>query len=90
MSTPASASAPDRRERIRHFIITEILESPDEPLADDAQLISDGVMNSLSTLKLVSFIEESFGVELAAHEISVEYLDSIDQIVAFLDEKLGN
>lgn len=75
------------KDRIRHFIRTEILEAPDEPLADDAPLISDGLMNSLSTLKLVSYLEESFDIQLAAHEISVDYLDSVEQITDFVEEK---
>lgn len=82
-----SEPTPEPSDRIRQFILTEILETPDADLPDDALLISDGVMNSLSTLKLVSFLEESFGIELAAHEISVEFLDSIGQITEFVAEK---
>ena len=80
-------SSPDPKEAIRDFILTEVLETPDGDLADDAPLISDGLMNSLSTLKLVSFLEETFGIELAAHEISVKYLDSVGDIARFVEEK---
>ena len=87
MQTQAAESGSNLRDQVREFIRTEILESADEPLSDDTPLISDGYMNSLSTLKLVSFLEENFDVQLAAHEISVEYLDTIDLIVATVEEK---
>lgn len=87
MQTPANDADTNPKDRIRQFILTEILDAPDEALDDDAPLISDGLMNSLSTLKLVSFLEETFGIQLAAHEISVDYLDSIDQIAGFVEEK---
>ena len=90
MQTESIDSEANPRDRIRHFIRTEILESPDEVIEDDTPLISDGYMNSLSTLKVVSFLEETFDVQLAAHEISVDYLDSINQIVATVEEKLGS
>ncbi|MCB1233059.1 MAG: acyl carrier protein [Verrucomicrobiae bacterium] len=89
MDAQATSSDSDPKARIRDFIRTEILESPDEALDDSTPLISDGIMNSLSTLKLVSFLEESFDIQLAAHEISVEYLDSVDQIAEFVAEKQG-
>ncbi len=89
MQAQATDSGSSLRERVREFIRTEILDSPDEPLEDSTPLISDGYMNSLSTLKLVSFLEENFDVQLAAHEVSVEYLDTIDQIVATVEEKRG-
>lgn len=79
--------ATDPKKAIRQFILNEVLETPDGDLADDASLISDGLMNSLSTLKLVSFLEETFGIELAAHEISVKYLDSVNDITNFVAEK---
>lgn len=90
MQTESTDSEANPRDRVRHFIRTEILESPDEIIEDDTPLISDGYMNSLSTLKVVSFLEETFDVQLAAHEISVDYLDSINQIVATVEEKLGS
>ena len=43
-------------------------------------LITDGILDSISTVQLVSFLEERFGVEFQAHEMNVDYLNSISQI----------
>jgi acyl carrier protein len=76
--------------RIRSFLLSEIIDPADvaENTAE-MPLISSGLMNSLSTLKLVAFLEETFGVELAAHEIGVDYLDTLADITRFVESKLG-
>lgn len=83
-------TASEIQDRVRTYLHTEILDPGQASgLADDASLIASGLMNSLSTLKLVAFLEEAFGVELAAHEISVDCLDSVDAIAALVAEKLA-
>jgi len=66
---------------VKTFILKEFLpgEDPDE-LAATTPLITGGIIDSVSTLKLVGFIEERFGVELAAHEVDAEKLDTLELI----------
>jgi acyl carrier protein len=80
------------KEEIRQFILTEFLpgEKPAN-LRDDTPLRTSGVLDSVATLRLVTFVEERFGVQVEAHEASVENFDSIDAIAAFiLSKKAGN
>ncbi len=78
------------QDRVRAYLRTEILDPGQaDDLADDSSLIASGLMNSLSTLKLVAFLEETYGIELAAHEISVDCLDSVEAIAALVAEKLS-
>ncbi len=37
----------------------------------------------MSTLALVSFVEENFGVTLEAHEAGIEFFDGIEDVAAF-------
>jgi acyl carrier protein len=66
---------------IRDYILREFLpgEDPDE-LKPTTALITGGILDSISTLKLVVFLEEHFGISIEAYEAGVEHLDSIDQI----------
>jgi acyl carrier protein len=68
----------DIRKTVHDYILSEFLpgESPDE-LKDDTPLITGGVLDSISTLKLVSFLEDRFGITIEAHEAGVENLDSV-------------
>jgi acyl carrier protein len=70
--------AEDISSTLRKFILKEFLpgEDPGE-LTDTTPLITGGILDSIATLKLVMFIEESFGITLRAHETDPDYLDTI-------------
>ena len=76
------------REDIKEFILTEFLpgENP-HALTDSTPLITEGILDSLATLKLVSFLEERFGIKIKAHETDVEHLNDIASIVNLVRSK---
>jgi acyl carrier protein len=78
----------DTGQTIRDFIITKYLpgELP-ENLKDDTPLRSSGILNSLATLALISFIEDRFGIEVQAHETDIDNFDKLEDIVAFVERK---
>lgn len=74
------------KNKVREFILEESPDSADD-LTETSPLISSGVLNSLATLRLVSFLEENFGVELAAHEVGVDNMDTIADIASLVESK---
>jgi acyl carrier protein len=75
---------------VKDFILREFLpgEDPNE-LQEDTPLITGGILDSIATLKLVSFLEEQFGISVAAHEASVDYLNTIADIARLVRSKRG-
>ena len=76
---------------IRDFILRESLpgEDPNE-LNDETRLITGGILDSISTLKLVTFLEDHFEIRIEAYEAGVDCLDTIHQIAALVaQEKCG-
>ena len=73
---------------IRDFVIQRYMpgESP-ENLTLDTQLRSTGILNSLATLALISFIEDRYGIEVEAHETGIDNFDRLGDIVAFVERK---
>ena len=73
---------------VKGFILKEFLpgEDPAE-LTDATPLITGGVLDSIATLKVVMFIEETFGITLQAHEVDSEHLDTIAQIAQLVRAK---
>jgi len=73
---------------VHSYILTEFLpgEDPAE-LTEGTPLITGGILDSITTLKLVVFLEERFGITVEAHEAGVEHLDSIGQITRLVAEK---
>jgi acyl carrier protein len=47
---------------------------------DDESLIENGVVDSLGIFRLVTFLEETFGVKIGDEEISADNLQSVDMI----------
>jgi acyl carrier protein len=76
------------KNTVKSFILKEFLpgENPDE-LTDSTPLITGGVLDSLATLKLVAFIEETYKIELQAHEVDVEHLNTISDIADLVRTK---
>jgi acyl carrier protein len=73
---------------VRDYILQEFLpgEDPAE-LTEATPLITGGILDSISTLKLVVFLEERFGITLEAHEAGADHLDSVGQIVQLVARK---
>ena len=78
------------KQEIRNFILAEYLPGEDPAaLTDDVRLISDGVVDSLGSLKLVAHIEEKFSAKIEAHEIDADHLDLVDDIVDLIASRAG-
>ncbi len=73
---------------VHEFILHEFLpgEDPGE-LSGRTPLITGGILDSITTLKMVTFLEDRFGIMVEAHEAGVDNLDSIDQITALVARK---
>jgi acyl carrier protein len=73
---------------VKEYLLREFLfnEDPSE-LRGETPLITGGILDSISTLKLVVFLEERFGITIEAYEAGVAHLDSVDQIAALVVEK---
>ena len=73
---------------VRNFILTECLpgEAP-ENLQDDLGLKKEGILDSMTTLKLVKALEDELKIEIEAHEVSDENFASIDSIVEFVESR---
>lgn len=70
------------------FILSEFLEGEDPDALDDTTpLITSGVLDSIATVRLVSFLEETFGIELEAHEMSADQLNTLPQIASLVQAK---
>ena len=77
------------RDQIRNFILENfILENP-EDLVDDESMLEKGIIDSTGVLELVGFIESTFEIKVEDEELIPENLDSIKNIVAYLERKLG-
>ena len=74
--------------KLKEFIMTEI--SPDLNLAqldDNEPLIESGIIDSLGILKILAFMDETFGVDLSSDQIKLENFKNVSSICALIDRQ---
>jgi acyl carrier protein len=73
---------------VKQFILEKFLPGEDpDALTETTPLVTTGILDSLSTMRLVSFLEERFNIRIAAHEASVDYLNTLASITALVQSK---
>lgn len=75
-------------EPVKAFILDTFLPGEDpEALEYDTPLISGGIIDSISTLKLVTYLEEEFEIQVQANEMNADNLDTLMEITSFVLSK---
>lgn len=75
---------------VRDFILKELLyEAPGSPLPDDENLFARRAIDSISLLKLVTFLEETYGVTLGDDDLVPENIETLARIGALVKRKRG-
>lgn len=76
------------KSAVKDFILREFLPGAEaDELTDSTPLISSGILDSLATMKLVTFLEENFGIAVAPHEADEDNLGTLDDIERLVEEK---
>ncbi len=76
-------------EIIRSYIVENFLFGDDPGLRDDTSFLDEGIMDSTAALELVAFLEKQFSIQVEDEELIPENLDSINNVVQYLENKLG-
>ena len=59
-------------------------------LTDDTALFSEGLLDSLSVMELVTFVEAEAGVRIPPQDIVLENFDTVACIVRYVDGLRGS
>jgi acyl carrier protein len=70
------------------FIVGEFLAgTKPEEVSEDQPLISSGIIDSVGTMKLVLFLERSFGIDIEAQDIAAGRLNTLRAIADLVADK---
>jgi acyl carrier protein len=79
----------ETKEAVKDFILKEFqMEGSPGELTDTTPLITGGILDSLGTLQLVTFLEEKYGIKIEAHEADVDHLNTISDIADLVHSKM--
>jgi acyl carrier protein len=75
---------------VNDFISKEIVQDASLlPLDNAASLLDSGILDSLSLLRMVVFIQERFGINVDDVDLVPENFDSVNSICAYLRSRDG-
>ena len=73
---------------VKAYILEEFLPGANgDELTDSTPLIAGGILDSLATVRLVMFLEKHYGIEVQAHEVSADNLDTLERIARLVRSK---
>ena len=78
-------------EKIRNYILDSFLFTDDQSvLNDDDSFMEKGIVDSTGMLEIIYFIEDEFAIKVEDNEMVPENLDSVNNIVGFVEKKKNN
>lgn len=75
------------KERLAHYISNDLLNQRDLSIADDEDLLGSGLLDSLSVMSLVHFMEETFAIEIPAEDVVIEHFMTLSAIEAYVERR---
>jgi acyl carrier protein len=70
---------------LARFVQAEISKDPRQQILAATALISSGLVDSFSLIKVLAFIEDEFGVVIPDEAATAKAMDSIELIVKLMD-----
>jgi acyl carrier protein len=78
----------DIKNIVKTFILSEYLPGEDPAgLTDATPLMTTGILDSIAVLKVVTFLENQFGITIEPHEAAVENLNTLSDIARLVISK---
>lgn len=73
--------------KIKSFIVDNFLFGNANGLNDDTSFLEEGIIDSTGVLELITYLEEEFSMTVDDEELIPDNLDSINNLVAFVEKK---
>ena len=78
----------DINAALKTYILDEFLPGEDPAgLTNSTPLMTTGILDSIAVLKVVTFLEEKFGIRIEPHEAVVDNLNTLSDMTRFVMSK---
>jgi len=79
----------DIESALKKYIVTEIMHELDPSVLDnETALIEEGVIDSMSLIELVHFIEKHFLVTISEDELDIDNFKTVNALSDFIKKKM--
>lgn len=78
-------------ERLETFILTDFGAGLNKKKLDpDEDLLEQGIIDSLGIMRVIVFMEETFGIKVIDEEIVPDNFQTLNNMVNFIEQKVRN
>jgi acyl carrier protein len=78
-------------ENLEKYLLTEIaVDLSNKSLDPNEDLLEQGIIDSLGIMKLVLFLEESYGIQVDDQDITPENFQCLSSMVKYVEQQLQN
>jgi len=75
-------------KKVKEYILDNFLFTSDSnALANEDSFLDKGIIDSTGIMEVIMFLEEAFGITVDDEEMVPENLDSVNNIVGFVERK---
>lgn len=75
------------KEEIKEYLVNEFFGGDSTDVDYSTKLVSSGLLDSISTMQVISHIEDKYKVEFFPQEMTPEYIDTIDLLANCVHQK---
>ncbi len=75
---------------LKAFIVENFLFGEGGQLTEDTSFLESGIIDSTGILELVTFLEETYSIQIQDDELVPENLDSLVNVAKFLEKKVNH
>ena len=72
------------RDRVARYIAADLLNQSDLVIGEDEDLLVSGLLDSLSVMSLIHYIEQDLGIEVPAEDVTIENFASLRAMDEYL------
>ena len=79
----------EMKEMILNYVVKEYIDDEDVKITYETPLISSGYVDSFSMVSLLVFLENKFKIKIPPSKATPEAFDSVNSIVALVNQYLN-
>ena len=74
-------------EPLKQFICQELLSDSHPDLAEDQNLLTTGLVDSIGVTRLIAFLEETYDLKIPPEDVTLENFSTLRQIRRYVERQ---
>lgn len=76
------------KNRLRKVLVESLDLKRDAAMIPDRNLVDELGLDSINTIEFLIWVENDFGIEIADEDLSVDLIDDLDRLAAYVESRV--